>query len=250
MNGPLQFNSQKWQLQDADGLKLYLPRQHQHGCVYFQANWSFVPSDVEMETAPADVPKLRLRIIGFVPGLRDWRDLESLFLGYHEPIDGSEELPETRGPDIFLWPPGETKPFRHGSWESDLKFGERRGREFDFSLEGLCRSERASKFLTDQHVKEFFQQPVSQDWELPEWIDEGDQLSFEGRVELKEIVCSVPINCAQPAEWARQFSRRELAVEKFGPCSVSGGGHSTGKYDPQDDIGGAGRLAVLQMAPD
>jgi len=246
MNGCLQINAQKWNLCGSDGLKLFLPRQHRDSCVYFQADWSFVPSGAEAATVPADAPKLRLRLIGFVPGLRDWRDLENLFLGYHEPIDG-QELPDTRGPDMWIWPPGETKPLRFGHWQTDLKFGERHGTEFEFSLEAVIPSERAAKFRMDCHLKEFFQQPVPADWELPEWINEvDDQLSFAGRVELREILCSVPINSAQPLDWARQLARRELAVEEFGPGTLSDAGHS-GKYQPTDGISETGRLVVLPL---
>ncbi len=248
MSGCLQINSQKWKLRDSDGLKLFLPRETRDGSIYFQTDWSFVPPDVEPATAPADAPKLRLRLIGFVPCLRDWRDLENLFLGYHEPIDG-KELPETRGPDMWIWPPGETQPLRFGHWETDLKFGERHGREFDFSLEALVRSERASKFRMDCHLKEFFKQPVPPDWELPEWINEvDDELSFEGRVEFGEIFCSVPMNSAQPVEWARQLARRELAVEQFGPSTLHDAEHSDGNYKPKDGISETGRLVVLQMS--
>ena len=134
------------------------------------------------------------------------------------------------------------------SWETDLKFGERHGREFEFSLEALRRSERASKFRMDCHLKEFFKQPVPPDWELPEWINEvDDELSFEGRIEFGEIFCSVPINSAQPLEWARQLARRELAVEQFGPCTLTDADHSAGKYKPKDGISETGRLVVLQM---
>jgi len=245
MSGCLQINSQKWNLSGSDGLKLYLPREKLHSCICFQTNWSFVPPEVDTATMPADAPKLRLRLIGFVPGLRGWRDLENLFLGYHEPIDG-KELPDTRGPDMWIWQPGETEPLRYGSWETDLKFGERHGREFDFSLEAFCRSERASKFLVDRDVKEFFKQPVPPDWELPEWINEvDDQLSFEGRVEFREILCSVPMNSAQPLEWAGRLARRELAVEQFGICSV----HEKdcpGKFK-LSDVGHTGRVVMLQM---
>jgi len=247
MSGCLQINSQKWNLCGSDGLKLFLPRQHRDSCIYFQTDWSFVPPEVEAATVLADAPKMRLRLIGWVPGLRDWRDLENLFLGYHEPVDG-KELPETRGPDIWIWPPGETKPLRFGSWETDLKFGERHGREFDFSLEALILSERASKFRMDCHLKEFFQQPVPPDWELPEWINEvDDELSFAGRVEFREIFCSVPINSAQPVEWASQLARRELGVEQFGPCTLTDAAHPAGKYKPNDGISETGRLVVLQM---
>ena len=82
---------------------------------------------------------------------------------------------------------------------------------------------------------------------MPEWINEGDQLSFEGRVEFREIFCSVPINSAQPVGWARQLARRELAVEQFGPCTLHDADHSTGKYKPKDGISETGRLVVLQM---
>jgi len=246
MSGCLQINSQKWNLCGSDGLKLFLPRQHRDGSIYFQTEWSFVPPDVDVATASDDAPRLRLRLIGFVPGLRDWRDLENLFLGYHEPVDG-KELPDTRGPDIWIWPPGETKPLRFGSWETDLKFGERHGREFDFTLEACILSERASKFRMDCHLKEFFQQPVPPDWEMPEWVNEvDDELSFEGRVEFREIFCSVPINSAQPLEWARKLCNRELAVERFGSCTHSDI-KSPDKYNPQNDISSTGRLVVLQM---
>ena len=221
MSGFLQLNSQKWKLCGSDGLKLFLPRQHRERAVYFQTDWSFVPPDVDAATVPADAPRLRLRLIGYVPGLRDWRDLENLFLGYNQEIDGEEPPEETRGPDIWVWQPGETKPLKFGSWETDLKFGERHGREFEFSLEASCPSERASKFQMDCHLKEFFQKPLPPDWEMPEWINEVEhELSFEGRVEFREILCSVPINSAQPLEWATKLVRRELAVEQFGQCSI------------------------------
>ena len=88
MSRCLQINSQKWKLWGSDGLKLLLPRQRLENSIYFQADWSFVPPGVEAAAVPADAPKLRLRLIGFVPNLRDWRDLENLFLGCHERIDG------------------------------------------------------------------------------------------------------------------------------------------------------------------
>ena len=167
MSGCLQINSQKWNLWGSDGLKLFLPRETRDSSIYFRTDWSFVPPEVEAATVPADAPKLRLRLIGFVPGLRDWRDLENLFLGYHDRID-SDEPSATRGPDMWIFQPGKTTDPRHQKWETDLKFGERRGREFEFSLEALRRSERASKYIVDHHVKEFFQQPLPADWELPE----------------------------------------------------------------------------------
>ena len=246
MSGYLQINSQKWKLCGSDGLKLFLPRERLENSIYFQTDWAFVPPEVDAATVPADAPKLRLRLIGYVPGLRDWRELENLFLGYHERIDG-KELPDTRGPDMWIWQPGETAPLRFGSWETDLKFGERHGHEFDFTLEALARSERASKFKMDCAMKEFFKQPVPPDWELPEWINEGDQLSFEGRVEFREIFCSAPINGARPLEWAKQLSRRELAVEQFGLGTLNDADHSAGKYKPQDGISETGRLVVFQM---
>jgi hypothetical protein len=249
MSGCLQINSQKWNLCGSDGLKLFLPRQHRDGSIYFQTDWSFVPAGAAA-TVPADAPRLRLRLIGYVPGLRDWRDLENLFLGYHEPVDGKESPEDTRGPDIWIWPPGETKPLRYGHWETDLKFGERHGREFDFTLEASILSERASKFRMDCHMKEFFCQPVPPDWEQPEWANEvDDELSFAGSVECREIFCSVPINCAQPVEWARQLTRRELAVEQLGPGTLTDADHSDGNYKPTDGISETGRLVVFPLPP-
>jgi hypothetical protein len=96
-------------------------------------------------------------------------------------------------------------------------------------------------------MKQFFQQPMTPDWELPEWINEGDQLNFEGRFQLTETVCSTPINSAQPVEWAVQLARRELALEQFGKCRVSGGDHSTVPYKPGEGITETGRVVVLPM---
>ena len=120
MNGCLQLNSQPWKLQGSNGLKLLPPRQDRDDSIYFEANWSFIPPDVEVVPLPPVAPQLRLRLNGCVPGLRDWRDLENLFLGYHEPIDGkepaaSDKSPDTRGPDMWLWLPGETKALRYGT---------------------------------------------------------------------------------------------------------------------------------------
>jgi hypothetical protein len=246
MSGCLQINSQKWKLRGSDGLKLFLPRQRLDSSIYFRTDWSFVPPEVDAATVPADAPALRLRLIGYAPGLRDWRDLENLFLGYHEEIEGDEPS-EARGPDMWIFQPGETTDPLYAYWETDLKFGERRGNEFEFSLEAYRPSERASKFKMDRHLKEFFMQSVPPDWELPEWINEGDRLSFEGRVELREIFCSAPINSAQPLEWARQLARRELAVEQFGPGNLIDTDHSAGKYKPNDGISETGRLVVFQM---
>ena len=246
MSGCLQINSQKWKLWGSKGMKLFLPRERLESSIYFQADWSFVPTEVDAATVPADAPRLRLRLIGYVPGLRDWRDLENLFLGYHERIDVNETS-GTRGPDLWIFQPGATSDPEFAKWETDLKFGERHGFEFDFSLEAHRPSERASKFKVDYHVKEFFKQSVPPDWELPEWINEGDQLSFEGRVEFREIFCSAPINGTRPIEWAKQLSRRELAVEQFGLCTLNDPDHSAGKYKPTDGISQTGRLVVLQM---
>jgi hypothetical protein len=227
---------------------LFLPREHRARCIYFQADWSFVPADVAATpSAPTAAPPLRLSIIGWVPGLSDWRDLENLFLGYHEPPDG-KQLEDTRGPDLWIWLPGETTPLRYGHWETDLKFGERHGHEFDFSLEAVIVSERASKLRLDLSLKQFFQQPMPADWELPEWINEvTDQMSFSGRVDFRDILCSVPINARQPLEWARQLARRELAVEDFGPCSVHEA-DCPGKFK-LSDVGSTGRVVLLPMPP-
>jgi hypothetical protein len=57
----------------------------------------------------------------------------------------------------------------------------------------------------------------------------------------------VPINSAQPVEWARKLARRELAVEQFGPATLTDLDHSAGNYKPNDGISETGRLVVLPM---
>lgn len=245
MSGCLQINSQTWNLCGSDGMKLFLPRDHRDRCIYFQTDWSFLPAGLEAAAASAAASKLRLRLIGWVPGLDDWRDLENLFLGYHEPPDG-KELEGTLGPDMWIWRPGETMAWRYGHWETDLKFGERHGHEFDFALSATILSERASKLRMELSMKEFFRQPVPADWELPDWANEvADEMSFAGRVRFREIFCSVPINAARPQELAAHLARRELAVEDCGPGQV----HEQdcpGRFK-LSDVSSAGRVVVLPM---
>ncbi len=247
MSGCLKINSQSWKLLGSDGLKLFLPRQRLDNSIYFQTDWSFVPPEVDAATVTTDTPKLRLRLIGFVPNLRDWRDLENKYLAFQEQTD-SEDSPVALGPDMWIFQPGETEPLRFGHWATDLKFGARHGLKFEFTLEALARSERAAKFKTDCAVKEFFNQPETPEWELPEWINEGDQLSFAGRIEFREIFCSVPINSVQPIELAKQLARRELAMEQFGPVILSDADHPADNYKPTDGISETGRLVVLPMS--
>jgi len=245
MSECLRLNSQQWILAGSDGLKLFLPRESRDRCIYFQTDWSFLPSGLDTASVPAETARLRLRLIGWVPDLGDWRDLENLYLGYHEPADG-KQLEDTRGPDIWIWPPGVTEPLKFGHWATDLKFGERRGHEFEFSLTATTSSQRASKLRVELSLKEFFKQPIPPDWELPEWINEvEDELTFAGRVEFRDILCSVPINAAQPLAWAKQTARRELAVEAFGECSVH---HEDcpGKFKLRD-VGHSGRVVLLPM---
>ena len=56
-----------------------------------------------------------------------------------------------------------------------------------------------------------------------------------------------PSTARNPLEWARQLARRELAVEQFGPCTLTDADHPAGKYKPKDGISETGRLVVLQM---
>ena len=246
MSSCLQINEQRWNLCGSDGLKFFLPREHRDGSLYFQTDWSFLPDTVEPAAAPADAPKLRLRLIGWVPGLSDWRDLENLFLGYHEPIDG-KQLEGTRGPDMWIWRPGETLPLKYSFWETDLKFGERHGREFEFSLTGSVPSQRASRLQMELSLKQFFRQPMPADWELPEWANETEfEMSFSGRVEFREIFCSAPINSPRPVDWATDRARRELALAEFGNCTV----HDTdcpGKFKIRD-VSPTGRVVVMNLS--
>ena len=246
MSGDLQINAQSWQLWGSEGMKLFLPRQHRDRSVYFQMDWSFVPPAVPVASVAAETPKLRLRLIGMVPGLADWRELENLFLGYGEAI-GGKELPDTCGPDMWIFQPGATTDPEFSKWETNLQFGERRGYEFGIALTALKRSERASKFLTDLHVKQFFKQPVPAEWEMPEWINEGDELSFEGRIEFKEVLCNTPFNVAQPLTWADQMSRRELAVEEIAACTLTDTSNPIGKKLAKDAVGENGRLVVVSL---
>ena len=254
MSSCLQLNSQTWELREASGLKLFLPRQHRDGSIYFQANWSFVPTELSTQlpatSVPGDESKLRLQIIGWVPGLRDWRDLENLFVGYGEALTG-KQIPDTHGPDIWVWLPGQHLPLRFGHWETDLQFGERRGAAFDFTLDATCPTDRVEKLRTELSVKQFFHQPTPPDWELPEWIDEVDQeLSLAGSFQLQEILCSVPINSPQPLEWARQLARRELAVDAASPGTLIDAAHPAAHHHTNDGISTTGRLVVLPLPPE
>ena len=250
MSSCLQINSQTWNLWRSEGLKLLLPRIEPQNSIYFQTDWSFVPAEVDPATVPVETPKLRVRLIGNIPELKDWRDLENLRLGFFEDLDEDEEEDQPdplRGPDIWIFQPGSNADPEFSKWRTKLKFGERRGYEFDFSLEGLKLSERAANYQVDNAVKAFFQQPLPPEWEQPEWINEGDRLTFEGRILFREILCSVPLNCPEPVGYARRQAKNELVYQHLGQHKLSKIDQVQSPHKYEEGICATGCLVVLNV---
>jgi hypothetical protein len=253
MNDVLQFNSQQWKLWRSEGLNLFLPRSTEFDRVYFDAEWTFVRPEVTHETFTFKQPQFHLSVIGCVPDFHDWRDLANRTLADNgdSDDDSDDELNLLcGGPDLFAYPPDADPKTRPDGWGTQLSFGGRDEYEFEFEMEASRLSDRAHEANRTLQVKQLLGEKLPPDWEGRDWLDEGDRLTFSGRIRLEEILCNVPINTGQPIEWAKQLTRKELKFEEFGFCNVNGGDHFSGKFKPDDGIGEEGRLVVLNVADD
>jgi hypothetical protein len=249
MDGLLKFNSQEWQVFRSDGLTLSLPRNGLDQAIYYHAHWQFIPAGEDAALVTDNTPRISLGLIGPAPKLNDWRDLETFSAGWlSSQAEVEEDTP--RGPDLHLTQPDGRKEPHYAGWYTQIKVLARNGYELEFAFDAFRSSDRAGKLQTELNVKQFFGEPETPEWELPEWINEGEELTFTGRVRLQQINCSVPINSAKPVEWAQQLARRELSVTEFGAGDVLGGKDSTGQYDPQKSILNTGRLVILKFPAD
>lgn len=249
MSSVLQFNSQAWKLWRSEGLNLFLPRSTGPDRVYFCAEWTFVRPEVTDETFTLKQPQFHLSVMGCVPDLHDWRDLAGRNLADNDDSEDDLNL-FCGGPDLFAYPPDADPKSRPDGWDTQLFFGERQGHEFEFEMAAFRSSERARKANRELQVKQILGEKLPPDWEGRDWLDEGDRLSFSGRIRLEEILCQVPINTGQPIEWARQLTRKEVKFDEFGFCHVNGGDHFNGTFKPADGISEQGRLVVLNRADD
>lgn len=240
----LQYNGQSWKLWSSEGLVFHLPRSRQPDRIYFSAEWSFVAPEVTDETFSRTQPRFYLEIMASVRDLHDWRDLAGRTLE-----DGDENLSDG-GPDLYAYPPGRDTKSRADGWGTQLVFGARNNHEFEFELRAFRPSERARTANRELLGKQIMGEKLPPDWEGRDWLNEGDNLSFSGRIELAEFLCNVPVNTAQPIEWAKQLTRRELDFHEFGFCRVNGGDHFNGTFKPADGVGKEGRLVVLCVAND
>ena len=249
MSDLLQFNAQSWKLWSSEGLSFVLPRSHQPDRVYFNADWLFVHPEVTRENFSRETPMFQLSVIVPVPDLRDWRDLAGRTLG------GDDDDPDDDdsiffGPDLFAYPPNPDPKQRPDCWGTQMIFGERNDYEFEFEMQASRLSERAHAANHELQVKQILGQKLPPDWEGRDWLNEGDSLTFSGRIRLEEFLCNVPVNTAKPIEWAKQLTRRELNFHEFGFCHVNGGDRFKGTFKPSDGIGEEGRLVVLSVADD
>jgi hypothetical protein len=249
MSDMLQFNSQSWKLWRSEGLVLILPRSTGPDRVYFNAEWVLVRAEVKDETFSLEQPQFHLSVMGAVPGLHDWRDLARRTLADSDDVD-EDMLLFCGGPDLFAYPPDADPKSRPDGWDTQLIFGEREDYEFEFELDAFRPSARASEANHELQAKRILGEKLPPDWEGRDWLDEGDRLTFSGRIRLEEILCHAPINTRQPIEWARQLTRRELKFDEFGFCHVNGGDLFNGTFKPADGIGAEGRLVVLERASD
>jgi hypothetical protein len=243
----LQYNGQSWKLRSSEGLTFILPRDRKRDRVYFNAEWSFVHPEVTDENFSRAHPRFYLNVIASVPGLHDWRALAGRTLGGD---DDEDEDFFCSGPDLYAYPPDKDPKQRADCWDTQLIFGERNDYEFEFEMRAYRPSERARAANRELQLKRIKGEILPPDWEGRDWLNEGDSLSFSGRIELAEFLCSVPVNTAQPIEWAKQLTRRELDFHEFGFCRVNGGDMFSGAYKPTDGVGKEGRLVVVRVADD
>jgi hypothetical protein len=247
----LQFNAQSWKLRQSEGLTFILPRSRDPDRVYFNAEWLFVHPDAKDEDALRGQPLFQMNLIAAVPDLHDWRDLAGRTLadGDGDPNDEDYDF-FCGGPDLFAYPPGADPKQRPDGWDTQMIFGGHDDYEFEFELRAFRPSERAHAANRELQVKQVLGEKLPPDWEGRDWLNEGDSLSFGGRIRLEEFLCNVPVNTAQPIEWAKQLTRRELKFHEFGFCRVNGGDFFNGSFKPADGIGEEGRLVVLEVASD
>lgn len=249
MSELFRFNSQSWRLWSSEGLNLFLPRNANPDRVYFHCEWTFVPPDVKDDDLSDTDPRFYLMIMGCVPDLHDWRDLAGRTLGGAD--DGDENLDSyDGGPDLSAYPPGADPKARADGWDTRFTFGTRDDYEFEFELEAFRPSERAYAAQRELAVKRIMGEKLPPDWEGRDWLNEGDTLSFSGRIRFSEILCQVPINSRQPINWAKDLARDELLLHEFGFCRVNGGDWFNGKFKPADGIGNEGRLVILNTVTD
>jgi hypothetical protein len=200
---------------------------------------------VSDETPLAEMRRFYVNLLVPVFNLHDWRDLAGRTLK-----DSDDEKLVCGGPDLYAHPPGQDPKVRADGWATELVFGERDEHEFEFELRAYRPSERSRAANRELHLKQIMGEQLPPDWEGRDWLNEGDSLSFSGRVRLAEFLCLVPINTAQPIECAKQMTRRELDFHEFGFCRVNGGDHFNGAFKPDDGVHNEGRLVVLNVATD
>lgn len=249
MDELLQLNSQNWKLWSSDGLKLFLPRSKNGGRIYFTADWRFVHPDITDDNFSFNTAKLATQVTCSVPDLRDWHDLAGCVLGGNDANEDDDNFC-CHGPDLFVYQPKQDEEKRPDCWDTKFTFGARNDYEFEFEMTAFRPSDRASEFRRDYQVNQLLGKPVPPEWELPDWLDEGDTLSFNGKICLQKIFCTVPINCSRPIEWAKQMARKELNMHEFGFCHVNGGDYCNGQFKPHDGVGGEGRLVLLEPPSD
>ena len=244
----LQFNDQPWKLWSSDGLSFVLPRSREPDRIYLNADWLFVHPDLDPKKFSRETPVFQLSVIVPVPDLHDWRDLANRTLGGDDDDDPDDDDALFFGPDLFAHPPKLDPNQRPDGWGTQMIFGDRDDYEFEFEMTAWRPTDRARAANNEFRMKQITREKLPPDWEGRDWLEETHTLSFSGRIELNEFLCNVPVNTAQPVEWAKQLARRELQFHEFGFCHVNGGDWIKGTFQPSDGIGQEGRLVVLTVA--
>ncbi|MCX6900459.1 MAG: hypothetical protein NT105_17400 [Verrucomicrobia bacterium] len=256
MENLLDFCGQKWKPMRQGELTLFLPKHPptREGDTYFHASMQFVPPWLDEEDSESAFRMLYVDFHGELPDLRDWRAMAEVTLEARDEVVvlGEKVMAEMRPPEIQLWShgmrgAGGIHEHTCAGWDTRLSFGawEGDGYELPVELEAFYPSERARKAGIDLAVKEFFGEVGPEDWAKAELLNEGWRLSYRGRVRFDDVSCTVPINTADPVQWARNMARRDLAMTEFGFCRVNGGEWFTGAFKPEDGICGDGRLVLV-----
>lgn len=253
MQGVLDYRGQKWKAERCGELTLFLSHAPMRPAdVSFIMECSFVPPWLDQEEDyESEHRRLYLDVDGTIPDLKDWRELAGLTLEERDEIAvmGETVQREMSEPEVRLWShgPGGQRTHAKEGWETRVKFGAWMGEGYTLPLEveSFYPTEKARKAQVDLAVKEFFCEDTPEDWAKAEAAMDGWQFRYTGEVELSKIYCQVPLNTADPVEWARGLARRELKLREFGCAYVNGGDMYNETFKPGDGVCGNNRLVVL-----
>ncbi len=252
MEYPLHFGKQVWKPMHAAELTLFLPASLRYG-ISFHADFTFVPHWVDPEGENDEYRTMNLDVEGYLPGLRNWRELEGYETGGWDgdDEDGGPDGVKVVPPELSLWSNDRESPTFHThakeGWETRLKFVECDREDparFIVEVEAFFPSERAREAHFQLWLKSLFNRLDYGDEEKERLMEEGWRFRYRGPLSLGHVSCRVPLNVPDPVQRAKRMAEQELAMREFGFCRVNGG-ENDGTFKPEDGICGNDRLVLV-----